>query len=182
MKQKQILIAIILVSFAALSRIFCAQLGFYNFAPLVAIGLFSGLLISDIKYALLLALLGQFCADVYFQVFPTATNVGFYGWSQFFVYAALILAAFVGTKFRSINIKTVYGGTLIASIAFFVLSNLGVFFEGYYGYTFSGFINTYVMAIPFFKNSLLADFIGSSVIFAAYYTIKNFIPTKLVKA
>ena len=176
MKNNQLFIAIGLVLLAIVSRIICAETGAYNFAPVVAIGLVSGMLVKDAKTAILIALLGQFLADVYFQVFPTVTNIGFYGISQFFVYAGLIAAAFIGKAMNKINAVTIIGGTLAASVAFFILSNLGHFVQGYNGYTVAGFTKTYIDAIPFFKNSLQADFIGSAVLFAAYFTVKFAIP------
>ena len=108
-----------LVLLAVVSRIVCASTGAYNFAPVIAIGLISGMLVKDTKTALLLALLGQFLADVYFQVFPTTTNIGFYGLSQFFVYAGIIAAALIGKAMNKVNAATVVGGTLAASVAFF---------------------------------------------------------------
>src|SRR5688500_15770818 len=96
MKNNTLIMVIGLVLLAAVSRIICATAGAYNFAPVVAIGLVSGMLIKDTKTAILIALLGQFTADVYFQLFPTEINWGFYGISQFFVYAGLIAAAFIG--------------------------------------------------------------------------------------
>ncbi|MFA6149986.1 MAG: DUF6580 family putative transport protein [Chitinophagaceae bacterium] len=181
MKNNQLFLAIGLVLLAVVSRIMCAEIGAYNFAPVVAIGLVSGMLVKDVKTAILIALLGQFLADVYFQVFPTLTNTGFYGMAQFFVYAGLIVAAFIGKAMNKVNAGTIVGGTLAASVSFFIISNFGYFAQGYNGYTFSGLTTTYVDAIPFFKSSLLADFVGSAVLFSAYFATKFAFP-KPIKA
>lgn len=182
MKNNQLIVAIGLVILAVISRIVCAETGAYNFAPVVAIGLVSGMLIKDSKTAILIALLGQFLADVYFQVFPTPTNIGFYGVSQFFVYAGLIAAAFIGKAMNKINALTIIGGTLAASVTFYILSNLGYFVQGYNGYTMGGLSKTYIDAIPFFRNSLQADFTGSAVLFGAYFIIKYTFPLNLKTA
>lgn len=173
MKNNQLLTAVVLVSLALVSRILCAELSAYNFAPVVAIGLISGVLVKDLKTAVLLALAGQFLADVYFQIFPSSTNYGFYGMSQFFVYAGIIASAFIGRFFKRLNFTTALVGTVSASIAFFVLSNLGFFLQGYNGFSWAGFVKTYVDAIPFFKNSLQADLLASGILFVAYQALKT---------
>jgi hypothetical protein len=182
MKNNQLFLTISLVLLAVVSRIIGAETGAFNFAPVVAIGLVSGLLIKDAKTAILIALLGQFVADVYFQLFPTATNIGFYGISQIFVYAGLIAAAFIGKSLNKINATTIVGGTLAASTAFFLISNLGVFFQDFYGITLAGFVQTYTMAIPFFKASVQGDMLGSLVIFGAYFIVKSAFASKLKTA
>jgi hypothetical protein len=182
MKNNQLFGAVGLVLLAVVSRIVCAETGAYNFAPVVAIGLVSGMLVKDAKTAILIALFGQFLADVYFQVFPTSVSAGFYGISQFFVYAGLIAAALIGRAMNKVSATTVVGGTLAASISFFIISNLGYFAQGYNGYTTSGLVKTYVDAIPFFKNSLQADMLGSVVLFAVYFVVKSFLPSRLKAA
>lgn len=174
--------AIGLVLLAVVSRIIGEATHSYNFAPVVAIGLVSGMLVKDTKTAVLLALLGQFLADVYFQIFPTATNTGFYDFSQFFVYGGLIAVAFIGKSFSKINLITIASGTLAASVAFYIISNFGYFLLGHNGFSVSGFIKTYIDAIPFFRNNLEGNFIGSAVLFGAYFTMKFLAPVKLKQA
>jgi hypothetical protein len=182
MKINQLYLAIGLVVLAVISRIVGAETGAYNFAPVIAIGLISGMLVKDAKTAFLIALLGQFLADVYFQVFPTSTNIGFYGISQVFVYCGLVIATLIGKTLNKINAITIVGGTLAASISFFLVSNLGHFAQGFNGYSASGFIKTYVDAIPFFKASLQGDMIGSFVLFSAYFVLKMVLSSKLKMA
>ncbi len=182
MKNNQKAIAIVLVLLAVVSRIIGAKTGAYNFAPVVAIGLLSGALIKDVKTALLVALLGQFLADVYFQIFPTPINIGFYGISQLFTYGGLIIAALLGVVMKKINVVNVILYTLGASVAFFIISNLGYFIQGWNGYTATGFVKTYVDAIPFFKNSLIGDMTGSAVLFGLYFAIRKAFTTRLYTA
>lgn len=182
MKQNQVFFAVALVLLAVVSRILCAEAGAFNFAPVVAIGLVSGMLIRDAKLAMVVALSGQFLADVFFQVFPSDTNIGFYGMTQFFVYGGLMAATLVGRLFEKINVLTIMGGTLMASVTFFIVSNLGFFAEGHNGYSVTGLVKTFVDAIPFFKSSLTGDFIGSAAIFGAYYAARFAFPTRLKAA
>lgn len=178
----KILLVAVLVMLAVVCRIAGAATSTYNFAPLVAIGLLSGALIKDMKVALVVALLGQFLADVYFQIFPTPINYGFYGLSQFFTYAGLIAAAMIGAAMKKINGLNVVLYTLGASVVFFLISNLGYFAQGWNGYTGSGFVKTYVDALPFFRNSLIGDMTGSAVLFGLYFAAKAVLPRRLQAA
>lgn len=182
MKNNQLFLTIGLVLLAVVSRIVGAETEAYNFAPVVAIGLVSGMLIKDAKTAILIALLGQFIADLYFQLYPTPTNIGFYGISQVFVYGALIIAALIGRAMNKINALTIIGGTLLSSLVFFIVSNLGHFAQGFNGYSLSGLTKTYIDAIPFFKSSLQGDMMGSLVLFSVYFVVKALLATKLKTA
>ena len=52
--------------------------------------------------------------------------------------------------------------TFLGAIIFFIISNLGVWYSGgLYDHTLEGLINCYIMALPFFTNTLL-----STIIFA----------------
>jgi len=56
---------------------------------------------------------------------------------------------------------------ILGSIIFFIISNFG--FWVVYG---GGFISTYIMAIPFFKTTLVSDFVYTTGLFLSYEIIK----------
>ena len=60
-------------------------------------------------------------------------------------------------------------GALIGALIFFIVTNFGVWVSGMYGYTFSGLISCYLLAIPFFTNSII-----STIIFSALFELSNF--------
>jgi hypothetical protein len=64
-----------------------------------------------------------------------------------------------------------------ASILFFLVSNFGVWLVagGVAPYTRdgAGLLNTYLLGIPFFGNTLLGDMVTSGVLFGAYYLIQQ---------
>ena len=52
----------------------------------------------------------------------------------------------------------VVGGTLLGSLFFFLLTNAAVWLFGtMYAPNFAGLMQSYFMALPFFRNSLLGD-------------------------
>ncbi len=65
------------------------------------------------------------------------------------------------SKYFNKNLNWRLSGALTGSTIFFVITNFGVWTTGMYGYTLKGFINCYVLAIPFFTYSLISTIIFS---------------------
>lgn len=182
MKQRNysILLAIGLIILAVASRILTRETAMYNFAPVTAIALFGGSVIKNKRIAYIMPLIAMLLSDLYLQYF---TNMqGFYGTEQFFVYGAMALVTLLGTNLKNINTVKVLGYALSGSMIFFIVSNLGSFLSGMYGFTVNGFVTTYVNAIPFYQNSLIADLIGSCVLFGTYALFQRAYNTKAQKA
>jgi len=164
----------VLVLLAVLSRIINTETHWYGFAPVVAISLFGGAMLKHKAYAYLLPLCAYLLSDVCLQFF-TATP-GFYGVSQYFVYGGMALVVLLGTQMRRPKALRILGFTLGSSLIFWIVSNFGVFMEGYNGLTFQGFLTTYLMAIPFytptgtsiFFNSFVGDLLFSGALFGLY--------------
>lgn len=173
-----IIICAALILAAAISRIINAETHWYNFAPLVAISLFSGAVLKNKSYAYILPLAAYFISDLYIQL---VHHNGFYGISQFFVYGGMALVVALGTFMKKISAFRVLGFTVGGSLLFWVISNFGVFLGGYWGAGLEGLSTTYLMALPFytkegtnlFFNSIIGDLIFSGVLFGAYALIKN---------
>ncbi|MFO0908599.1 MAG: DUF6580 family putative transport protein [Isosphaeraceae bacterium] len=93
----------------------------------------------------------------------------FYFASRLTTYLLFTLIAWGGTFVaRDASPMARCGFSVLASTTFFLLSNLAVWFEGT-GYdfprTFAGLMSTYAVAIPFYQNSLVADLIGTGLLF-----------------
>lgn len=182
------LIAAGLIIMAGVARIVNHELHLYNFAPLCALGLFSGAVIKDKRIAILLPVLAQLMGDLYISIFTTWQ--GFYGIEQVFVYAALLLVTFMGSTMKEPKALKVLGYTVGGAVLFFILSNFGVWVAMQtgksdlynYGTGFTGLVNTYVAAIPFFKNTLLGELSGSIMLFGAYYLLQVAVIGKAQKA
>jgi hypothetical protein len=177
-----ILLAIFLVLIAASARIVNAQLHIPNIVPIAAIGLFCGAVIRDKRsLAFLVPLLGQFLADLYFQLF---TNIpGFYDLTgQLFNYGALIGATALGVSMKQIKPVSTVGYLLGASTLFFLISNFGYFAHGWNGYSFAGLIKTYVDGVPFFKYTLAGDMVGGILLFGGYFFVHQSLIDKAEKA
>ncbi len=169
MKQShvQVLIAAGLILMAATARVVNAEMHWYNLAPVAALGLFAGAVLKDKRYAFVFVLLGQFLGDVYFQLF-TATP-GFYGPAQLFTYGGLIAVTLLGFFMKNLKPVNIVFFTLGGSTLFFLVSNFGYFIEGWNGYSWAGLVKSYVMALPFYRNSIIGDMIGSGLLFGMYF-------------
>lgn len=182
------LLAIALIVFAIVTRIICVEMQWFNLAPVTAVGLFAGSVIKDKKYAFLFAILGQLGGDLYMQFF---TNIpGFYGIDQAFVYLSLLAVTAIGFWMQQPKAWKVAGFSFIAAVVFFILSNFGVWVAietgkadlfGY-GTGISGLVNTYIAAIPFFKNTLISTVAGSILLFGIYQLLQTSFVSKAEQA
>ncbi len=133
-----------------------------NFVPLGAIAIFSGLFLPR-KLALWLPLVALFVSDLF---------IGFYMWEVMLtVYVSFLLTTFVATKIQPKFAPTV-GLTLAGSIFFFLTTNAAVWaFGTMYSPDFTGLIQSYTMALPFFRNSLLGDLFYTGILVGSYQTV-----------
>jgi len=132
-----------------------------NFAPIGAIALFGALYLPK-KYALIVPIIAMFISDLF---------IGFYSWQiMFSVYLSFILMGVIGLIVRNRkSFSTILGGTLLGSILFFLITNFAVWaFGTMYVHNLSGLVQSYIMAIPFFKNSLLGDIFYTTILVGSY--------------
>ena len=69
----------------------------------------------------------------------------------------------------------VVGGTLV----FFVFTNFGVWSLGSYGYSLEGLLSCYILALPFFGNTLISTLLFSSIIEFVYKTYTDKFPNNI---
>jgi len=129
-----------------------------NFTPVTAIALFGGLYFTRKSWAYLAPLIIMVLSDLY---------LGFHSIS-IFVYAAFLLVSFIGTQTKKPSVFTI----LLSSISFFIITNFGVWLIGY-PKTWTGFVECYTLAIPFFRNSLLGDFFYSGAMILGFNYVQN---------
>jgi len=182
-KKQYILLAIALIAVAAITRIISFEMQWFNLAPITAVGLFAGSVIKEKKYAFLFAVLAQLAGDIYIQLFTSWQ--GFYGIDQAFVYISLLAVTALGFLMTRRNALNVLGFSLAASVLFFIISNLGVWVAiqtgkadlFHYGKGMTGLVNTFIAAIPFYKNTLIGTVAGSVALFGLYNLLeKGFSP------
>ena len=122
-----------------------------NFTSLLALSFYVPALLG-IRY--LPALVGSFLITDIFIGFHSLT---------LFTWGSVILIGF-SSKFFLSSIYTRVLGALVGALIFFIMTNFGVWSTGSYGYTLSGLIMCYTLAIPFFTYSLISTFVFSGII------------------
>ena len=132
-----------------------------NFTPVVAIALFGGFYLNK-KYAILVPLSLMVITDLFLGLH----NVILFTWGS----VVLISVLGIIQKKRK-SALTIAGSSLISAVAFFIITNFGVWLAGWYTYTFEGFITCYVRAIPFFRHMLSSTLLYSTVLFGSYELI-----------
>lgn len=129
-----------------------------NFSPLLAFCLFAGFLGKGQWYSLVLPLVAMAIAD---------SIVGFYpGWA--FTYIPLVAIVLMGQSMK-LKVAPVAGYSILASLVFFVISNLGVWWAtALYSKDMSGLVQCYVAALPFLDKTVLSTLLYSGVMFAIF--------------
>jgi len=132
-----------------------------NFSPVLAIALFGGVYLNK-KQALVLPLVLMMFSDIFLGLHNTIA----------FTWGSILLISWIGIKLRkkknSFNIAL---GTLSSAIAFFVITNFGVWISGWYPRTLNGLISCYTLAIPFFRSTVTSTLVFSLVLFGTYELI-----------
>lgn len=93
------------------------------------------------------------------------------GWhsSALFTYTGMLAGTLIGRwLLPRLSVIRLGGAAFLASLAFFLISNFGVWLGGYYGYGFDGLIACYVAAIPFWGNSLVGDLGSTAILFGLF--------------
>lgn len=165
MNNRNIIILLIIVM-AALMRFFPFP---PNVAPIAALALFGGSMFSNRKIAFLIPLGALFISDIAFQLI---NGTGFHILMPF-IYLSFILIVLIGTFLKkSINLITITGASVSASLLFFIISNFGVWLvTPAYALNLSGFIKCYTLAIPFFHYTLLGDLAFNAILFGSAYLV-----------
>ena len=133
-----------------------------NFAPITSIALFTGHHFVNKRLALFIPIFCMFVTDLYLGIHSLIP----------IIYLSFVIISMLGFRAKSISLGTVVG----ASSLFFILSNLGVWYF-YYPLNWAGFISCFILAIPFFVNSLMGDLFYTSVLQFSY---KKFIESSFI--
>ena len=148
-----------------------------NFAPIAALALFGGTYLNK-KYALLIPLAAMLISDYF---------IGFYSpWIMLSVYGSFMMIGLIGLWLK--NHKTlpnIIGSSLFGSIIFFLVTNFVVWAvpHSMYPHNLQGLMQSYIMGLPFFKNTLAGDLFYVATMFGLYelvlwLTVKRLNPAK----
>ena len=121
-----------------------------NFTPILAVGIFSGFFFRNFFLSSFIVLSSMFVGDLY---------LGFHG-TMIFTYTALIVSVLIGALIKNFKFKELFFTSLFSSFCFFIITNFGAWLTlPMYEKNLAGLLQSYVLAIPFFHNTLISTFI-----------------------
>ena len=148
------MIAYILIVFGFMMRIIPHT---PNIAPIVAIAIFAGAYLNK-KVVPWVPLAIMVTSDLI---------IGLHG-VVVYTWGAFIIIGFMGMHLREKRTPLgIFSTTALGALVFFVISNFGVWLA-WYPHTASGFVNCYVMALPFLRNTMISNILFAFVLFGCY--------------
>ncbi len=161
-----------------------------NFAPIAAMALFGGAYLSK-RFAIIVPLIAMAISDyLLLYIHPFQSPIvdfsriypltAMFNGSTPFVWGSFVLVGLIGMWIKKHkNVRSVIFGSLASSALFFLITNFGFWLANdIYPKTVSGQIEAYVMALPFFKWTVLGDLFYTGMFFGAYevalWTAKRF--------
>ncbi|MDP8211721.1 MAG: hypothetical protein P9X22_00335 [Candidatus Zapsychrus exili] len=131
-----------------------------NFTPVIALALFGGVYLKNKKYAVILPLTLMAITDMF---------LGFHN-IMLFTWGSIALIAFAGIYVRkNKTFNTVFSSNVLSAVAFFVVTNIGVWASsGMYTLDFAGLTRCFMLAVPFFRMTLLSTVVYAVALFGVY--------------
>ena len=109
------------------------------------------------------SLLGRkYIPIIMFSFLFTDFFIGFHKLT-FFTWGSVLLIGIFSVYFKKKPILR-FLGAVLAALIFFIVTNLGVWLSGQYGYNFQGFVTCYFLALPFFNSTLISTLMTSLII------------------
>ena len=128
-----------------------------QFTAILAVAFFAGLYLKGWK-AIAIPLAVMVISDVIIGFHDTM----FYTWGSMITISAIGLGL---QKQKSFAI--VLGGSIASALVFFVITNFGAYLS-LYPHTMAGLRECYILAIPFFRSTLISTVAYSLVLYAAF--------------
>lgn len=135
-----------------------------NFTPVGAVSLIGGAKLSRL-WRWTIPFIALALSDILVDLFYDRAA---WGYITPYVYGAFAINIFLGRFIRGNKRYFKLGGlALLGSIQFFFITNFGTWMEGLlYPKTWEGLTQCFVLAIPYFQNTLLGDLCWSFGLFA----------------
>jgi hypothetical protein len=131
-----------------------------NFTPTIALALFGGVYLPR-KYAVVVPVIFMFVSDIF---------LGFHD-TMLYTWGSVFLISLLGWWVRERKSLMVFLGTgVVSSVLFFIVTNFGAW-PTLYPLTWQGFVDCYVAAVPFFRNTFVSTILYCAVFYGVYELI-----------
>jgi hypothetical protein len=156
--------AVVLTVFVVVCRIFVASFGFWHFVPVGAVSLYAGSRLPR-RWAWLVPVVAMVISDVLVDYGRHRPVFELTRWTVYATFAAITLLGRIA-NWPKIGRWLLPSLAVSGSLVFFITSNLATWGEGrLYPMTVQGLISCYIAAIPFWPNTVVADLLGTALLF-----------------
>lgn len=148
------MLALLIITFGFLSRVVAHT---PNFSPILSLALFGGVYLKGRQ-----AIWVPFCLMALSDAF-----IGFHD-TMVYTWGSVLLISLMGLWLKNHkNWTNVISASLLSSLLFFVVTNFGAFLS-FYPHTWAGLQQCYILAVPFYRSSLVSTMAYSLVFYAGY--------------
>lgn len=147
----------------------------WNVTPLGSMFLFGGATFKSRTASLLVPLGALMLSDL---AVVQILYGGRFEWFTPWTWVGFLAVGLIGWLLRGrITGLNVLAASLAGSIAFFVISNFGVWAgSGMYPHTGQGLVECYIASLPFFRNAVLGDLFYAAAMFGSYHWLTTRVP------
>lgn len=170
MKNKSIYLLIALTILAVTWRVINNEFALAPNLEIVTAATVLAVIITRSKFALFVPIAAMIISDI----FIGNSSIFVFTWSAF---ALVGISALFLDKFHNNAKKQIlysFGFAIYSSFAFFVITNFGVWAQGWYPATIDGLIQCYAMAIPFYRTMLIGNIIIVPSVVTLWQVVKNY--------
>lgn len=181
-------VLVLFILLAALFRLLNTSSIFFslaNFTPIGAMAIFGGAYLHTRWKRYLFPLLTLFISDVILMkiMYPGSTHGLLYsGW--YWIYGAFASMVWTGEYIKKVSFRSVFMAAVAAALIHWIITDFGVWINGGVDITtgqpfthdLQGFIQCYVLAIPFMKNMLIGNILYSGILFGGFNYLQNRYP------
>ncbi|MFZ6035370.1 MAG: DUF6580 family putative transport protein [Patescibacteria group bacterium] len=129
-----------------------------NFAPIGGLALFTGYHLKN-KTSWIIPLAAMLLSDYI---------IGFHS-TMPYVYTSFFIIFMIGRILKKINPVSLASTSLLSSTLFFLITNYGVWATGtMYSKNLNGLVQSYIMGLPYFGNTVVGDFFYSLSFFYGF--------------
>ncbi|MDH7475986.1 MAG: hypothetical protein QHH09_00750 [Microgenomates group bacterium] len=134
-----------------------------NFTPVAAVALFSGANFSS-GWAFLIPLSAMFLSDFF---------LGFHS-TMIYVYFSFLIIFYLGRLIKTASFRRIFFISVVSSVLFFLITNFGVWLtSGMYLKNLNGLIICYLNGLPFFRQTIVGDWVYVFGFFYGYRFLKT---------
>ena len=138
----------------------------WNGVPIMALALYAGARLPR-RWAVVVPLMAMIASDL---VLDWGTGRSVFVLDRLAVYVCCVLVALFGRLLKdSRNPMAIMGMGFGASVAFYLVTNFAVWASpefAMYPRTWAGLADCYVRGLPFYRNTFLAEMVGTAVLFS----------------